>query len=378
MLDAYAAVPAYHQLWNRSGVDPAVLDLPKDFQQLPVVSKNDFLEFEFKDRCLQDPNGANSIVERTSGSTGQPFATLISRKGRIRRQIRFLRALFQCGYRPGMRLMMLSTRDDLRTARLLNWLYVPITLGESELAAVYRKFKPSVVYGPLNTLMTVARGLNAEQEAIPQPRAVISTAEQLTQLADQQLRNTFGVSPADFYGLTETGLLAWKPAGENHFRIATDDFLLEFLPVPPDHSRERLVVTDLRKTAMPLVRFNTGDIVMRDDKVPGKPITGFVGREVDSLVLPNGESISPYRVTLALEAVECIRQYRVVQNADLSVHVEVWTIPDRTTETLDKVRNCLLTLAGGILPVTVMEGRDTSGPPERKFRPVQSAVWSNK
>lgn len=378
VLETYAGVPAYRQLWQRSDIDPAKLDFPREFARLPVVTKNDFLQFEFKDRCLGDPNNPRMSVERTSGSTGQPFATLINPKVRRRRQVRFLRALLHSGYRPGSRLMFLSTRDDIRHARFLNWRYVPITLAEHELAAAYRSFKPSVVYGPLNTLLTLARGLQNGDDDHPRPRSVITTAEQQNQLARQQLQQCFGVAPADFYGLTETGLIAWRPGSQKHFRLATSDLFIEYLPLSSDPTRERLVVTDLRRTPMPLVRFDTGDIVERDPSAPGNPITRFMGREVDSLVLPNGDSVSPYRVTLALEEIEQVRQYRVIQHADLSIHAEVWTDSGSATEVLEMVRVCLRVLTGELLQISITQGVDTSGASERKFRPVQSAAWSNR
>lgn len=368
---AFNDVPAYHALWQSAGVDAAGLDLPAEFDRLPVVTKQDLLRFPLPERCLPGLHEASVRIERTSGSTGQPFEVPLDRVMRRRRQRRFFKALLSCGYRPGQRLLLLSTRSSAGPARFLNWRYASITLDEAALAAVYREFKPAVLYGPLNTLLTLAGALAGGPDDYPRPRLVISTAEELTPLARQKLVAVFGVEPADFFGLTETGLLAWRKPGKRRYRLASDDFLFEFLPSGMDPSLERLVVTDLTHQAMPLVRFDTGDLVRRDPDDEQRAVLGFTGREVDSLALPGGRRLSPYRVTLALEEVPGLLQYRVTQHEDLRLHAEAWTDAPRPEAVLGAVRNCLRVLTGECLPVTVVRG-EAPVTPERKFRPIRS------
>lgn len=372
---AFNDVPAYHALWQSAGVDAAGLELPDEFERLPVITKQDLLRFPLPERCLPGLHEGSVRIERTSGSTGQPFEVPLDRVMRRRRQRRFFKALLSCGYRPGQRLLLLSTRTTTGPARFLNWRYASITLDDAALAAVYREFKPAVLYGPLNTLLSLARGLAEGQQAYPRSRLVISTAEELTPLARQTLAAAFGVEPGDFFGLTETGLLAWRKPGQRRYRLASEDFLFEFLPSGVDPSLERLVITDLTHQAMPLFRFDTGDLVRRDPKGEHHAVLGFTGREVDSLALPNGRRLSPYRVTLALEEVPGLLQYRVTQHEDLRLHAEAWTNAERPEKVLGAVRERLRALTGECLPVTVVRG-EAPVKPERKFRPIRSLAGS--
>jgi len=363
---------AYRSLWEAAGLEAAALQTVTSLEALPVVTRRDLEGFEAAARCCVPAEAAGLALERTGGSTGRPFEVPVDAATRRRRRRRFLRALVGCGYRPGRRLMLLTTTTTPpRIARALNWHYVPLTLDEPALAAAYRRIRPAMLYGPLNTLLALASALDASGRQWPRPRSVVSTAEELTPLARRRLAAAYGVDPADFYGMTETGLLAWRPGGAAHYRIASDDLLLEFLPSAADPLLERVVVTDFGKTAMPLVRFDTGDLVRRDGQLPGSPLVGFVGRTVDSLLLPDGRRISPYRVTLAVEAVDGVAQYRITQRADLSLECTVWVASSAGPAVIASVERRLRALLDEAVPVTVQAG-STAEATQRKFRPVQS------
>jgi len=370
--DVARRVSAYRRLWESAGLDAAALQTVTSLEALPVVTRRDLEGFEPAARCSTPAGAAGLALERTGGSTGRPFEVPVDGPTRRRRQRRFLRALAGCGYRPGQRLLLLTTTTSPpRIARPLNWHYVPLSLDEPALAAAYRRIRPAMLYGPLNTLLALASALDASGRQWPRPRSVVSTAEELTPLARRRLAAAYGVDPADFYGMTETGLLAWRPGGAAHYRIASDDLLLEFLPSAADPLLERVVVTDFGKTAMPLVRFDTGDLVRRDGQLPGSPLIGFVGRTVDSLLLPDGRRISPYRVTLAVEAVDGVTQYRVTQRADLSLECTVWVASGAGPAVIASVERRLRSLLDEAVPVTVHAG-STAEAAQRKFRPVQS------
>lgn len=370
--DVARRVTAYRRLWESAGLDAAALQTVTSLEALPVITRRDLEGFEPAARCSTPAGAAGLALERTGGSTGRPFEVPVDGPTRRRRQRRFLRALAGCGYRPGQRLLLLTTTTSPpRLARLCNWHYVPLSLAEASLAAAYRRIRPAVLYGPLNTLLALASALDASGRTWPRPRIVVSTAEELTPLARRRLAAAYGTDPADFYGMTETGLLAWRPGGAAHYRIASDDLLLEYLPSAADPLLERVVVTDLGRTAMPLLRFDTGDLVHRDARQPGGPPVGFVGRSVDSLLLPDGRRISPYRVTLAVEEVGGVAQYRVTQRADLSLECSIWVAPDAGPAVLACVGQRLRALLDEAVPVTVHVGSAEEAA-QRKFRPVQS------
>ena len=87
------------------------------------------------------------------------------------------------------------------------------------------------------------------------------------------------------------------------FQVLTKDFHLELLRTTGT-ALERLVVTDLGGGALPLIRFDTEDLVRRDTARPGAPIVAIGRGAVDGLQAAQGECLTPYEVELALDRAE--------------------------------------------------------------------------
>jgi phenylacetate-CoA ligase len=370
--DTARHVPFYRSHWASAGVDVERLSLPRDFERLPVVRKRDLLAAGVQARLDDRRRLADLVSDTTSGSSGQPFEIFVDRSAMRWRRLRFLRALVGAGYRPGERLMLVAHRHATSIgARLLGWRYASLKQGESALAAEYLRTRPAVLYGPLSSLLALADRLTIAHDGHPRPRLVVTTAEELTAAQRRTLDRAFGARIADFYGMTELGLVAWREGCEAPYRLPATNLKLEFLPCAADDTLERLVVTDLSGGAMPLVRYETGDLVRRDHSLPGAPIVRITGREIDCLRLPGGGRVSPYRITTTLEVLEGVDQYEVVQNRDLSVEVFIRTVGAADAAPIfERARQAVNHVCDGALPLEVkaMAARDGTG---RKLRPVR-------
>ncbi len=186
------------------------------------------------------------------------------------------------------------------------------------------------------------------------------------------LRQYFGIEAADFYGMTEIGLYAWRPPADPHYRVVANDIHSEFVATGDGSPLERLLVTTLRPCAMPLVRFDTGDLVRRDPSAPGAPITEFGGREIDGILLRDGHRLSPYRLTLAIEAVAGVARYQIVQHADLSIDVRVRPRPGHAPGVIDAARAAVAHALGSDLIVRAAVMTADVSTLAEKFRPVRS------
>jgi len=316
-----ASVPFYREHWNAGGARIADLDLPAEFQRLPVVHKTDLRAAG--DRLRNTHVSLRSLeAERTSGSTGEPFTMLLDRRTRVRRRRRFLSALWRCGYRPGQRVMMMTSRAPSLVKRAIGWTCVDFRLKEDELLEAYRNTRPDVVYGPLSSLISLARSIR--RTGTPHaPTLIVSTAERLDASQRAELAR---LCPAigDFYGCTELGLIAVRAPQDERFHLVPG-LLAEYAPEPHQPEVRRLILTDLLNSALPLVRYDTGDRVRG---VVAGPDGGFEcvdGREVDFIRLPDGRLLSPYRFTMAIEPIEGILRYEIVQQPGLELEVNVWT-----------------------------------------------------
>lgn len=363
-------MPFYRDFWRAHGIDPLAA-MQRELRELPIVAKKDLLGSASASRVDERVQSSRLRVESTSGSSGQPFSMYLDRQCLLRRQWRFLLGLLGCGYRPGQKLMLVAGRNPSRAPRLAKWFYTDLEAGEVSLADTYRRIKPTVLYGPVSSLLVLADALARQATRPPEPRVVICTAEQLLAPQRALLSTAFGSRIADFYGMTELGLVAWRPPAAQGYRAATVGLLLEFLPTGRDDGAERLLVTDLHNTVCPMIRFDTGDLVRRQGGPQGPEIVEFAGREIDCLLLRNGGKVSPYRATLRLEDIAGVEQYEVIQRRDLSVDVYLWGRLDQPAEAIARAQSAIRDLLGGELPVTA---HYAPAPRERgagKFRPVR-------
>jgi phenylacetate-CoA ligase len=266
IMEAAEHVPFYRRHWREAGVDLTRIYSSVPLEFLPVVTRADLLNAPPEERLDQRFRG--SLDKRTLQ----------------RQRARFWRALRDVGYAPGERVMIISD-DALPTgASLMRWTRVDTSLDDEAMLATYSKIRPGVLYGPLALLTRLATRLAASTEPRWQPRLVVSTAEQLTDAKRVLLESTYGAKVADFYSTPEQGLIAYSRPGIAGYRSFDDEFVIDSLHAVPGKGAGRLIVTDLVPSAMPLIRFDTGDVVTRDFAARGTtfapaPIASFSQRE---------------------------------------------------------------------------------------------------
>jgi phenylacetate-CoA ligase len=370
--DAARHVPLYRRRWQAAGLDVERESFGGDFERLPLLDKTALLTCSDQERTHERRQRRRHTRELSSGSTGQPLQVAMDRRAWLARRLAFLGALLACGYRPGMRCLLLSSRDRSRWPALARWTYASIAEETDALSARIATLAPNVLYGPLSTLELLADASAAHGAGTAAPAIVISTAEQLTRRRREAIARGFGAPVADFYGMTEFGLVAYRPAGSASFVPARGSLLLEYLPVPEEPGIERLVITDLAERRMPLIRYDTGDTVRRDQAQAGSPIVEIAGRACDCLLQPGGRRVSPYRIDVELERIPGLRAFEVVQRADLSVDVTLDATPAEAGAVGATVRHRLQSVLGTGLQLRIATGAIERGAPGSKFRPIRS------
>ena len=366
MADAFRHVELYRRLWGPSGIDA-------DLQRSPLLDKTILRAARLEDRLHGSRGNRQLTAELSSGSSGEPMTTYSDRAALRARRLAFLRALIRCGYRPGQRILLLTSRRDAsRWSSLARWHYASIGDDSAALAKRAAELAPHILYGPLSTLELLGEHVAQHGPRLSALKLVVSTAEQLTPERRKTLELFFGAPVADFYGMTEFGLVAYRPPGSKVFFAARPTLVLEFIAVPHERAVEQLVISDLAERSCPLIRYGTGDFVRRDPTLDDCPIVAFAGRTFDCILLPNGERISPYRIDVALEHLPDLKAFEVVQQPDLSIDVTI----DVAAGEADRIRHAiagkLSALFGNAMPFRIAAGvirRDRTG---AKFRPIRS------
>jgi phenylacetate-coenzyme A ligase PaaK-like adenylate-forming protein len=190
----------------------------------------------------------------------------------------------------------------------------------------------------------------------------------------------YGAPVYDVYGTSETKEIAWEcPAGNMHLNAdvvhleAVDDSGRSL----PTGTEGDLVATVLVNRAMPLLRYRTGDrgtlLAERCSCGCAMPLLGVVtGRKADILVMRDGQRVSPYALTCAMERVPGVLRYQVSQldQARVRVRAILEAAADRTAVTA-QVRTVLRYDVAPYLDADVEFVDRLPTGPRAKFRVVE-------
>ncbi|MGI6244130.1 MAG: hypothetical protein ACOYJK_11520 [Prevotella sp.] len=302
-------------------------------QDFPVINKMTLREHE--DEFLAPQYDKTKLyVEETSGSTGTPLRVYqdpIKRKRATADTIVFSKIV---GYDLGTRLYYSrvwnnrnrktfieakkqniimhesANLSDKDLQELLNQLEADTTkksvlIFASTLAALYQ-------YMVTNNLSTTAK-----------VEVFITVSESLALEVRHGIERIFNTKVVSRYSDCECGILSQQCITANEFHINKGSFYIELLQLDnnePARDGEvgRIVVTDLYNHAMPLIRYDTGDlgVISHESKCGhgSKVFTRVDGRRIDSVFSTSGDVLSPYIINNTLWKYTELKQYQFIQN----------------------------------------------------------------
>lgn len=203
---------------------------------------------------------------------------------------------------------------------------VSLNLGESPARQAEWLARTGAAY--LLTLPSNAEALalhcRDEEIALPQLRQVITIAEMLNDDTRTLVREVLGVGIDDIYSTREVGYVALQCPMGLGYHVQSEVTHVEILddagrPVP-EGGIGRVVVTALHNYAMPLLRYELGDLAELGSPCPcgrGLPVLRrVVGRTQHMIRLPSGERRLPMLSSGALRALLAaapVRRYQLVQ-----------------------------------------------------------------
>lgn len=291
---------------------PHYRDLPagglaslEELEQLPVLTKQ-VVTSAGVDRFRVSGLAPRAFrTDVTSGTTGTRLEIWHDVDAYGHHGATVLRRFLVSGYRPWWRIAHIKPfpRPVRWFQRLGLFPRTVVSAGQSEeaIAAEVVRARPHLIMGYPVVLRGMLRVLTAEQRAslAESLRMVMTDSELLTPEMGERLAAGFGVPIFDEYSAYEV-LTISSQCRHGSMHVDEDRVWLEILdpdgaPVP--EGEEGLVtVTHFRERAMPLVRYQVGDVARI---VPGRCTCGSSfrrmaltqGRENDWIVLPGGRRV---------------------------------------------------------------------------------------
>ncbi len=304
-------------------------------------------------RAIQEDPAAffSSTVERkglltvsTSGSYGAPLRLQWTAGTYVRRRAELLYFGSWAGFHMGARFAQVTVdpRGSVRLPRFNGFLLDPSVIDEAWLEAKRRLLKEAriaFIVGYPSSIKPLADYCRARGDGPPdfRLRGVVASSEALLPGAREAIASAFGCPVFDRYGANELGILAQECAGAASHHVNFAGHVIEVLerdrdePVRPGEAG-RVVVTDLFSRAMPLIRYDTGDLAVASDGPcacgrGGPLLTRIGGRQVEEIRDPDGALVNPLAIGGCPKDLDGIIQYQFVQRQRDRYLVRVHALP---------------------------------------------------
>jgi len=363
---AFDTVPFYRDRWQQAGLCPAGIRCFDDFEQIPILTKSD-IRAHGRDLLSYSFNQAELVRKKTSGSTGVSLEILLDEESRQWKRACVLRSDEWTGWRFGEPVAKVwgnpeyrsrGLRGLLRNTLLDREFYLDtLHMDEAALArfaGLLLKKRPTMIFGHAHSVFLLAQYLQSSGHAIHRPKGIITTAMILHSWQRQKIEQVFDCPVTNRYGCEEVSLIACECEEHNGMHVNADSVFVEVLcaddtraltrPANPGESGS-VIVTDLTNRAMPIIRYQVGDVAALSDRVcacgRGLPLLERLeGREADYVVTQAGELISGISLTenFALQ-VPGVVQFQIIQETLQRFRFRVVRGLDFGPESLDRLNS---------------------------------------
>ncbi len=334
---AYDTTRFWRERLDAAGLEPNRVRSWDDFHAIPLLTKTD-LRTRGQDLASDAYRNAPVHRRKTSGSTGVSIEVVVDDAAQQFQRACTLRSDEWSGWRLGDRAAAIwgnpeylkhGWRGRLRNALLDRTTYLDtLKMDEAAMARfadALRRRPPSLLFGHAHSLYLFAEFLLATRRADIRPRGIISSAMVLHDWERRLLEDVFQCRVTNRYGCEEVSLIACECERHEGLHVNADAIYLEVLrcdgtPAAPGEPG-MVVVTDLVNRAMPLLRYQVGDMAVANGREcscgRGLPLLDRVdGRIADYVVTPRGELISGISLTENFAVlVPGVAQLQIVQEA---------------------------------------------------------------
>lgn len=155
-------------------------------------------------------------------------------------------------------------------------------------------------------------------------KSIFTGSEELPVRVKSKMKEVFRCPVMSRYANQENGIMGQQPySGENYFELNSGSYYIEFLKLDsnePANAMEeaRIVITDLFNNAVPVIRYDTGDLGYYSYKTNKfgekyKVIESLIGRKVDYLYSNKKEKLSPHIFTNLMWKFNYFKQFQLIQ-----------------------------------------------------------------
>ncbi len=389
---AYCHVPYYRKVMNERGLKPEDIKTTADLIKMPVLTK-DGLRKNWNDLISSEAKNLRITTRHTGGSTGEPLQIAIDQINGAWEAAAYLRGLGFAGFRKGDTVITLfggslglapTKLSEILKAKLAGEVFLPAFEISKESVGDYvrdiLKSKADFLNGYSSAIFLLAQLMKNHGLAV-RLKAVFPTAETLYDFQRELIEEVFQCRVFNLYGCGELNSIAFECSAHCGLHITDENVYLEVLhqdePVP-EGTMGALTLTALHNYAMPLIRYQNGDVIaLKQIKCSCGRNLSFIqnlfGRSNDLLMATNGQLISGAFIPHLFRTSQGIKEIQVVQESRSNILLRTVKGPKFNEEEL-AARVSVITKYLGDVVIKVEYVDDIPRTPRGKLRSVISKI----
>ena len=302
---AQTQVPYYRELFKKLGLDSRDITSLDDFAQIPILSKGT-LRGRLGELKADNFASYKPYRTQTSGTTSRMTTLYRSRYHEAFRAAVVWRFYHQHGHKFGDRWVNIVCRNfdpdspvcefnRIENCLLVNTYHI-IRGSRQEIVDAIREFSPNLIWTHPSTLGILAKYIVSRGLAPIEVPLVAVYSEKLFPHVRRALEAAFPGRIIEYYANRENSFAAWGYA-DDHFYEVSEYCHLEVANRAADDATGDLITTSLHNYAVPLIRYDPGDVVKwhgyADQQQPYPVVELLGGRGKDVLVTRDGLTV-PY------------------------------------------------------------------------------------
>ena len=398
----FAYIPYYHKRFREIGIRPSDFRGVADLAKFPTLTRGQ-LEENYPRGITVSPQGTG-LTLRTTGTTGNrqeirwdaKFCDL-EMAAHIRRMtvqgLRFWNKVAEIitsttrevgtpirSRRPSLALTnALFGSFHVRYPTLRRRVYRLARVNERAVAGALLEYNPDILYARPSHARRLGNALASMGKRIT-PRLVVCSGEFLSSAVRREIEDGFGARVLNQYGSVEMGTIGFECMKGQGMHVNSDMLVLETQeggePAGPGRPGN-VLLTNLENRAMPLVRYQIGDVAILDTEERCECGSSFprigevLGRSNEGLVTSDGERIPVGAVCDEFETEMGMRDFQLTQRSLTRYNVKLRP-SDNNRQKVEHITAYLTSVIGADLDLEVTEWVGEDMPP--KYRPVISEV----
>jgi phenylacetate-CoA ligase len=325
LIEAYEGTEYYKGVFDKISFNPYVdFNKLEDIKKLPILSKAEAISN--REKLINKKFAKRALALRTSGSTGNPFEILVSPDAWVMEQAVVWRHWSWGGYRFRDPLAMIrsfapeSGKSLIKHDPIKNFTYYsPFHLSDENIQIYLDDFltrKVTVLRGYPSSISTIAEYVIRKRLDINGIKMILTASEVLTEDEKNLIKKAFKANVYNHYGLAEVCIMMGSCKEDNGLHNYDEYGYCEI--IESENGKKRLIGTNLHNLAMPLIRYDTGDLVEVDWETCScsrslPTVKNIIGRKDNNILTKEGFKIPTVNFYTMFEKYAEIHSWQIVQ-----------------------------------------------------------------